>query len=79
MSGTSLDGIDLCYSEFTLNESVWSFSIKICETILYNEYWSEKLSQANNFHDTIHFDLDKEYTSYLATVINDFINFPNIL
>ena len=73
MSGTSLDGIDLCYSEFTLKESHWSFSIKTCETILYNEYWAEKLSQANNFHDTILFDLDKEYTSYLATVINDFI------
>ena len=73
MSGTSLDGIDLCYSEFTLNESVWSFSIKICETILYNEYWAEKLSQANNFHDTILFDLDKEYTSFLACVIKDFI------
>ena len=73
MSGTSLDGIDLCYSEFTLKESHWNFSIKTCETILYNEYWAEKLSQANNFHDTILFDLDKEYTSYLATVINDFI------
>ena len=73
MSGTSLDGIDLCYSEFTIKESHWNFSIKTCETILYNEYWAEKLSQANNFHDTILFDLDKEYTSYLATVINDFI------
>ena len=62
MSGTSLDGIDLCYSEFTLNKSHWSFSIKICETIMYNEYWVEKLSQANNFHDAILFDLDKEYT-----------------
>ena len=73
MSGTSLDGIDLCYSEFSLNESDWSFSIKICETIVYDEYWAEKLSQANNYLDSILFDLDKEYTTFLAGVINDFI------
>ena len=73
MSGTSLDGIDLCYSEFVLTESNWSFSIKICETIMYNEYWVQKLSQANTLHDSILFDLDKEYTSFLASVITDFI------
>ena len=73
MSGTSLDGIDLCYSEFVLTEANWSFSIKICETIMYNEYWAQKLSQANTLHDSILFDLDKEYTSYLASVITDFI------
>ena len=73
MSGTSLDGIDLCYSEFTFTEGDWSFSIKTCETIMYNEYWAEKLFQANNYIDSILFDLDKEYTTFLAGVIKDFI------
>ncbi len=73
MSGTSLDGIDLCYSEFILHELDWSFSIKICETVTYDEYWTEKLSQANSFHNSLLFDLDKEYTSFLARVIRDFI------
>ena len=78
MSGTSLDGIDLCYSEFILHESDWSFLIKICETVTYDEYWTEKLSQANSFHDSLLFDLDKEYTSFLARVIKDFIKKYNI-
>ncbi|RZJ38622.1 MAG: anhydro-N-acetylmuramic acid kinase, partial [Chryseobacterium sp.] len=36
MSGTSLDGLDLCYSKFTNNSSDWDFEILECETLPYS-------------------------------------------
>ena len=38
MSGTSIDGLDICYSKYTYNGS-WSFEIINAETIPYEENW----------------------------------------
>ena len=42
MSGTSLDGIDLAFINFTFKED-WSFKIIKAETIAYAEEWLSKL------------------------------------
>ena len=72
MSGTSVDGIDLCYCSFTIDK-VWSYRIIKCETIVYDTHWVKKLSDAillSKFEISI---LNNEYTFYLASVINHFI------
>ena len=43
MSGTSLDGIDLCWAEFSKKEA-WSFRILAAETLLYSEDMKARLS-----------------------------------
>jgi len=72
MSGTSLDGIDLCYISFVKDNS-WSFNIIKSETIRYSEFWKIKLAQAINFTKQEIASLDEMYTEYLSIVIYDFI------
>ena len=72
MSGTSLDGIDLAYITFEINNK-WSFQIKITETIYYPEYWVKKLTNLVDQNIDELKVLDKEYTEYLANEINNFI------
>lgn len=43
MSGTSLDGIDLAYCEFTENDGAWQFELLAAETIGYDEQWYARL------------------------------------
>ena len=72
MSGTSLDGIDLAYVTFQFNEK-WQFKINKAETLEYNEKWSETLRDLVSFSlDELH-KIDENYTIYLASVINNFI------
>mgnify|MGYP001944117196 CR=1 FL=1 len=46
MSGTSLDGLDLCYVAFTIDQS-WSFEILGTKCVSYTEHWRETLKNAH--------------------------------
>ena len=72
MSGTSLDGLDLCCVRFA--ENYKDFQIIAAHTVPYSPAWKSKLENA--FYDTTtEIDaLDKEYSMLLAEQINDFIN-----
>ena len=77
MSGTSLDGIDLAYISFTKNHS-WKFKIHNSKTIEYDEKWRlilAKLTEQTISNINI---IDFEYTKYLSSVINNFIEEFNI-
>ena len=43
MSGTSLDGLDLCYVKFQFDKN-WNFEIIRSETISYDDNWIQKLN-----------------------------------
>ena len=73
MSGTSLDGIDICFSSFTKKNSKWSFLIHKCETIKYDNYWVNDLSSAHNSSDLNIMKLNLDFTTYLASIILEFI------
>ncbi len=73
MSGTSLDGVDLAHIVFTKVDNEWSFEILQAETVSYSVYWLNKLQTAVTLTSLEIIDLNDEYTSHLATVINDFI------
>lgn len=73
MSGTSLDGIDVCNVIFSYNK-VWSYKIIKTDTIEYPNFWREKLKNAIYCNSSELEGLDNEYTGYQANIIKEFIN-----
>lgn len=73
MSGTSLDGIDLCLSSFEF-ETSWRFEIQSAKTVEYSEEWKHRLSTAIHLNTAQLDNLNKEYTQFLAEVIQAFID-----
>lgn len=72
MSGTSLDGVDLAYCEFTKAEW-WSFRLLAGKTIVYDQSWKRKLEQAMLLLPSDLQTLDSDYGIYLAGILNEFI------
>ncbi len=72
MSGTSLDGIDLIFTEISFSEPV-QYKILKSETISYSAEWQQKLEHAINLEPAELNELDYQYTNYLAEVLNGFI------
>lgn len=72
MSGTSLDGIDLCLSSFQFGTS-WKFQITTAKTVEYSKVWKYRLRNAINLNSTDLEKLNEDYTQFLAEVIQSFI------
>lgn len=73
MSGTSLDGLDIAFCRFTVDNNNWQFEILNAETKPYSETWKEQLlalekADANTFQK-INFD----YGYYLGRHVSDFM------
>ncbi|APG61104.1 anhydro-N-acetylmuramic acid kinase [Christiangramia salexigens] len=77
MSGTSLDGIDLVFTEISFFDHI-EYKIHLAETIPYSKEWQNKLSKAIYLDPEELNQLDKEYTSHLSKVIIDFIERHNL-
>ncbi|MDT0687549.1 anhydro-N-acetylmuramic acid kinase [Autumnicola psychrophila] len=77
MSGTSLDGIDIAVVEFNFDRKI-AHKILKAETIPYEHHWKIKLSGAINSSEADLQNLNLEYTTYLADVLNQFISRNNI-
>lgn len=77
MSGTSLDGIDLAFINFSFKEQ-WSFKIIKADTIAYAEEWLGKLKTLIKYSKEELAELDLDYTLYLSEVIQKFITENNI-
>lgn len=77
MSGTSLDGLDICHVEFSKSEN-WSFEILATETISYKENWKLKLQNANQLSAEDLLALDKEFGFFLGEKTQEFILKQNI-
>jgi len=74
MSGTSLDGLDIVFADYSFDDTGWKYSIRKAETIPYPDQWVEKLSSATHCTgEEIHF-LDVELGIYFGKKINDFIS-----
>lgn len=72
MSGTSLDGLDICFATFEKQES-WSFEIIKAETIPYPKNWEEKLRNSIHLSAEDLLELHSEYGFYLGELVNNFI------
>lgn len=73
MSGTSLDGLDICYAKF-IEQGNWSFEIIVAETISYSKYWKQKLQDALDLSAENLLILDQEYGRYLGEKTKEFIS-----
>ena len=72
MSGTSLDGIDLCYVRFEQAES-WKFKIIDAKTVDYPKQWQERLQNAITLSASKLVQINNDYTYFLSKVISNFI------
>lgn len=73
MSGTSLDGIDLCYVAFELNNN-WQFKILQSKTYNYTNSWKKRLASLIYLTDNELHKIDVEYTQYTSQFIKGFIS-----
>ena len=73
MSGTSLDGLDLCYSKFTNNGAHWDFEILECETLPYSSVWENNLKTALQMPSEKLLALHSEFGYYLGEKTQEFI------
>lgn len=74
MSGTSLDGLDICYVKFIRNISKWDFQILECETIPYSSNWEHKLRNAIHLSSEELQKLNSDYGFFLGELTQDFID-----
>ena len=77
MSGTSLDGIDLCEAEFKVEDSKWSYEIIKASTFAYTEEWVKFLENAHHLSKNDIKLLDTKYTNFLSKVILNFMTKPD--
>lgn len=78
MSGTSLDGLDICYSKFTRGSSNWNFEILHCKTIAYSTELESDLKNAIHFSSEKLLQLHSDYGFYLGERAQEFISENNI-
>ncbi len=72
MSGTSLDGLDIAYTEFCYVNEQWSFKLLHSKAIHYTNDWKNKLNNAMQLDASgIHL-LDIEMGEYFSACINNF-------
>lgn len=71
MSGTSLDGVDLVYSEITSGEK-FEYKIIHAKTYEYSVEWLQKLKAAFTASKKELFDLDVSYGKYLGELVIEF-------
>ncbi len=74
MSGTSLDGLDLAFVQFTQEDSVWRYRIQVAETISYSPDWVKELSEGINLTEPELASLNERYTVLLANLALAFID-----
>ena len=75
MSGTSLDGLDICHAFFEKNEvGKWNFKILHASTFPYSETWENKLRNAIYCSAEEIFELNSEYGFYLGQKVQEFID-----
>lgn len=72
MSGTSLDGLDICFAKFEKN-STWNFEIVKAETIPYSKNWENRLRNSIHLSSEELLELHSEYGFYLGKSVQDFI------
>ena len=77
MSGTSLDGIDLVHVNLKYS-SGWSFEILHHKCVDYEQSWVNRLQGGIDLDESDLLQLNKDYTTYLAGVCNDFIKSNSI-
>lgn len=73
MSGTSMDGLDLAYCEFTRAGKQWDYTLKKAQVVAYSSSWLKRLNSAQDLSAQELLSLDVEYGKLLGSVCRTFI------
>ncbi len=74
MSGTSLDGLDMCYVEFDLKNGKWDYRILMAMDEEYPPEIKEKLATAQNMSALEYALFNSDYGLYLGRRVKNFID-----
>lgn len=72
MSGTSLDGLDIAFCEFSFTKT-WKFAIRLADTISYSAEWRNRLAQAHMLSAEDLLALHASYGSFLGQQVKQFM------
>ena len=78
MSGSSLDGLDIIFTELTETGGKWSYTIIAAECIIYTDGWKEKLRTAADLSAINYQLLHITYGHFIGHTINEFIDKNNL-
>lgn len=78
MSGSSLDGLDIVYAEFTETGGKWAFEILAADCYQYTDDWKQRLSTATGLSALEYQLLHTRYGLYNGEMINRFIGENNL-
>ncbi|MCF6359369.1 MAG: anhydro-N-acetylmuramic acid kinase [Cyclobacteriaceae bacterium] len=73
MSGTSLDGLDIAYCHFILENKNWKFKLIECKSVSYSAKLEAQLKNAINLSVQELQQLNVEYGAYLGSEVKAFI------
>ena len=73
MSGSSLDGLDIVFTEIHENGGKWSYEIIHADCYAYSDEWIDKLKNAISLSALDYQLLHAEYGHYLGQQVNRFI------
>ncbi len=73
MSGTSLDGLDICLADFSGRENKLEYEIESAETIPYSDEWKNKLLLAEKCVGAELMGLHSEYGKFLGEQVLQFL------
>ncbi len=79
MSGSSLDGVDLAYCEFSREEKRWDSRIVFCETLPYPSWFKGLLEDPSSLSNSEILELDLLLGTFYAELINDFHRRHNVV
>jgi anhydro-N-acetylmuramic acid kinase len=78
MSGSSLDGLDIVFAEFTEQGGKWSFEIKTADCYPFEKEWSNRLSNATQLPAYDYLLQHTSFGKYLGEQVNRFIDANNL-
>jgi len=79
MSGSSLDGVDLAYCEFSRESDEWDSRIVFCETLPYPPWLKGLLTDPSALSNNEVMELDLLLGTFYAELINDFHRRHNLV
>ncbi len=72
MSGTSLDGLDICFAEFGHDNGKWNYKILKAESRDYSQDIKEKLATAQNMSALDYALFNSDYGILLGSMVKGF-------
>lgn len=73
MSGTSCDGLDIAYCEFSKHADHWSYTILTAQTVEYTDSFVKKLQDASSMSGKDLMRFDREFGSFCGKAVMEFL------